>query len=355
MDTDSLFYRLASGYFVCSIENIFYKIYSPNISLKQKGHALYLSTIEDNKFDTKSWITQDMVDNLLKIYNIWNKDLQDQYDSLLKNIDNAKIELYLKYRDIKNRDKIKKLILDLYKKTNDLYSKKNYFNYLTLEYYSNSLRNQFLVMNCTYTSDNIRVFGDDLESVDTKLLEAILIEMYNNQIIPEDIKKLAHCDVWRSYWDASKGLVFGGSCIDWTDDQRALVNYSKTLDSIREHTECPDDDVLKDDLALDGWILYQKDKISKEKKKQEIIDKVGDTGNKHHKNNKDYINETFIITNDSNEAKDIFSLNDMTTRHDILATQKIVSEKGSLPWSEAMHFKRHINTELNRKAKEQRK
>jgi len=353
VDTEALFYRIINGYFVCSIENNFYKVYAPTINLKQKAYSLYLSVIEDNKFDTESWITQDMIDNLLKINKIWNDDLQKDYDSTLKNIEYAKIDLYLKYNNLDAKNKIKKLLKTLDKKINDLYNRKHYFDSLTLEYYSNSLKNQFLVMNSTYDQDDEKVFGDDINNVDTKLLESILFELYSNQISIDEIRTLAHAEIWKSYWDASKENLFGTPCVNWTDDQRGLINYSKMLDSIREHPECPDENIIKDDQALDGWILYQKQKNIKEKKKQEIIDKVGEKQTSNSKN-KDYINETFIITDSDEEAKEIFELNDITTQKDIIATHEIVKEKGSIPWSEAKHFKRHINAKLNTLGKSKR-
>lgn len=357
MDTENLFYRVISGYSIYYIDNSIYRVYSPTLKLKQEAHRLYLSIIDENKFDTKSWISKETIDNLLKIYNIWDNNKQVEYDKLIKSLDNAKIELYLKYSDHKNRNRIKKLIEDINSNLNILNNKKHYFDYLTLDYYSTSLKNQFLIMNCVYNDKNEKIFGDDLDKIDTRLLENILREIYENNISYEDIKNLARSDIWRSYWDASKNSVFEGKTTDWTDDQRALVNYSKTLDSVREHTECPNDDIFNDSDALDGWILYQKDKIEKEKKKQKIMDRVGgDNKSKNYSNspNKDMINETFIITDSQEEAQEIFDLNDNTTKHDILATYKLIDQRGSIPWSEAKHFKRHIDSKRNQLVKDVR-
>jgi len=71
-------------------------------------------------------------------------------------------------------------------------------------------------------------------------------------------------------------------------------------DNIYEHPECPDDLIIEDDDALDGWLIHQKNK-NKQLKKQAALDSSNPNLKK--------AQEVFMMANDMNEAEDILSLN----------------------------------------------
>ncbi len=340
MDLEEILYRIISGYYYITVNNSIYKIYSPKLNLKQKAHSLYLSILEDNKYDTSSWISKSVIDNLLKIYDIWDNKREDNLNHLVKSLENAKIELYLNFSKIKQRESIKNLIASINKQINENINKKHYFDCLTLEYYSSSLKNQYLLMHTVYTEKDEKIFGDSLDDVDTIFLEKIIYEIYHNSISMDDIKNLANNELWRSYWDSSKDSIFEGKPTDWTEEQRSLVNITKMMDAIREHHERPPEEVFGDFDALDGWILHQKQTAEKEKKKEQISSMV--SGNK-----KERMDEVFVVTNSTQEAQEIFSLNDPTTRQNIKTMSKIVQEKGPVKWSELPHVKREIQNKFN--------
>jgi hypothetical protein len=340
VDLEEILYRIISGYYYITVNNSIYKIYSPKLNLKQKAHSLYLSILEDNKYDTSSWISKSVIDNLLKIYDIWDNKREDNLNHLVKSLENAKIELYLNFSKIKQRESIKNLIASINKQINENINKKHYFDCLTLEYYSSSLKNQYLLMHTVYTEKDEKVFGDSLDDVDTIFLEKIIYEIYHNSISMDDIKNLASNELWRSYWDSSKDSIFEGKPTDWTEEQRSLVNITKMMDAIREHHERPPEEVFGDFDALDGWILHQKQTAEKEKKKEQISSMV--SGNK-----KERMDEVFVVTNSTQEAQEIFSLNDPTTRQNIKTMSKIVQEKGPVKWSELPHVKREIQNKFN--------
>jgi hypothetical protein len=340
VDIENVLYRIVGGYYFITVDDTIYKIYSPKIKLKQKAHRLYLSILDDNKYDTSSWISKNVIDNLLKIYNIWDDKKEKQLEHSLKSLDNAKVELYLNYSNTITRDRLKKLIVSLNKQINDSINKKHHFDYLTLEYYSHSLKNQFLIMNTVYYENDEKVFGDNIYDMDSILLEKILYEIFSVSISLDDIKTLSHHECWRSYWDASKENIFDGSSINWTEEQRSLVNITRMIDSIREHTEPPSEEILKDFDALDGWILHQKDKNEKEKKKQQISDMVS-------AGKKDRMDEVFIVTNSREQAQEIFDLNDRQTKSNIVNMSKIANKKGSVKWAELPHIKRELDNKFN--------
>jgi hypothetical protein len=70
-------------------------------------------------------------------------------------------------------------------------------------------------------------------------------------------------------------------------------------DNIHEHPECPDDVIIADDDALDGWMLVQKNK-SLQEKKQKGVEQLGKSGNS---------SEVFLMANDIEEASEIVDMN----------------------------------------------
>ena len=339
MDLENLLYRIINGYYTISIDDVVYKIVFPNIAIKQASHHLYLKTIEEQKYDTNAWIADSHIEHLLNIYNIWNPDLEKQLNQLVKDLEKAKIELYKNFSNSEVKRSIKDLILNINNNINEYYNKKHYFDYLTLEYYAQNIKNQYLITNMVYDIEGNRIFKDDnFENINYLFLEKILYEIHKNTLDTITIKKIVRTDLWKSYWNVSKEKIFPGTVKDWTDEQRSLINFSKVLDSIREHMEAPAEEIMDDDDALDGWILYQNHKNDTERKKKQISDKFG--------LDKKQAGEVFLFTNNNEEKEEIYSLNDTQTNKDIKDMINITQKQGKVNWTELPHIQREIKQQL---------
>jgi hypothetical protein len=339
VDLENLLYRIINGYYYISIDNIKYKIISPDINIKQQAHNMYLNTIDEHKYDINSWISDNQIQHLLHIYGIWNKDLENKLNSIVKDLEKTKIELYKNFYNSEVRASIKQLISNINNHISDLHNKKYYFDYLTLEYYAQNIKNQYLITNMVYDIDGHRVFKDDsFENINYIFLEKILYEIHKHVLDTSTIKQIVRSELWKSYWNVSKESIFPGTVKDWTDEQRSLVNFSKVLDSIREHMEAPSDEIMMDDDALDGWILYQNHKNETEKKKQQISDKFS--------LDKKRAGEVFLLTNNSDERQEIYGLNDTQTNKDIKEMIEITQKEGKVNWTDLPHVKREIKQQL---------
>lgn len=345
MDLEKLIYRIINGHYTITIDGSVYKVILPNISIKQEAHSVYLKTIDDHKYDTSSWITSKNIENLLTIYNIWNNDKEDKFNNLVKDLDQHKINLSRNYINLNIRASIKSTIDIFNKEINDLYSQKHCFDYLTLEYYAQSIKNQYLIANMVYSLDNKKILTYyDFDNMDSMFLEKILSEIHNNSIDSLTIKKISRHDLWRSFWGVSKENIFEGKIKDWTDEQRSLVNFSNVLDSIRGHMEAPSEDIIKDDDALDGWILYQNQKNEQQKTKNLLDEKFNLSKKK--------AGEVFVISQDKNERKSINDLNDAQTKKDIKNMIKLSNEKeGPIDWADLPHVRRELQQEVRNKGK----
>lgn len=339
MDLENLLYRIINGYYLLSINDSIYKIICPNITIKQQAHNIYLDSIEEYKYDTTCWISDNQISHLLNIYNIWNQDLETKLQSITKDLEKTKIELYKNFSNSQLKNNIKQAIYNINYHINDLYNKKHYFDYLTLEYYAQNIKNQYLITNMVYDTNGNKIFKEDnFENTDYLFLEKILYEIHKNTLDTSTIKQIVRSDIWKSYWNISKEKIFPGTVKDWTDEQRSLVNFSKVLDSIREHMEAPSDDIIEDDDALDGWILFQNHKIESERKKQQISDKFG--------LDKKKAGEVFLLTKDNNEKEEIYGLNDPQTNRDIKEMIDITKKEGKVSWTDLPHVKREIQQQL---------
>lgn len=343
-DAESTLYRVLTGYYYIYINNARYRILLPNIEQKYFAHNTYLSIINEYKYED-DWITEKNISNILKIYNIWNDSKEKYLNDSKELLDKTKIQYFLNFNTSSVKSQIKKAIDNLNKTINNLYNEKYSLNYLTLENYAQNIKNQILVSSMILNDDNTRVFGSDINDIDTDLLENFIREIYKCSLRQEDIKKLARHELWRSYWGSNKDKIFPGSVVDWTDEQRSLVNFTRTLDSIREHLEAPEEEIISDDDALDGWMLYQHEKALKEKKQKHISEKYG-LNNKHGQ-------EVFILANNQEEAKEIFSLNDPGSMREIKEMKQAVEKTDQLiNWTELPHVQRELKQQAIQAQKE---
>lgn len=335
-DTEELVYRIINGYYYININNQTYKVLSPNLEIKQSAHNIYLSIINSNKFDDTNWLRKSEADEILKTQQIWNQDKEEQLKILNNRLDDMKIELYLKFLDPTMKKKIKASLETGKSRIQDMMNMKSSMDHLTLEFYADGLKNEYIILNTVYDLDNELVFGDN---VDTNFFELIVTTINKYSIGMDTLRAVARSDLWKSYWDAAKEQVFPLPAYNWTDEQRLIINLSKMYDSVREHPECPEDDVIIDDDALDGWMIFHRRRVEKERKKNKLMDAIGGK----YKN----ANEIFIVTNSVEEAKEIYSLNDPQAMAAINHMKSLAqSSDQPIQWADLPHVKAELQNKL---------
>jgi hypothetical protein len=334
-DIEDIIYRIISGFYYIEVDGTVYKIVLPKLSVKHEAQNIYRLALNRSKFDD-GWISSGEIENYLKYFNIWNNDKAKLLEGLPKELNKYKIQLYLNFNHPENKKQIKETIKSLNKQINELTNDKQSFDYLSLDSYALGLKNQFIISQTVYHNNEL-VFNGNFEDTDSTLLEKIILEIHRNSLSAYTLKTISRHDLWKSYWDASKERIFKSPAIEWTDEQISLINLSKMLDSIREHPECPNDEIIADFDALDGWLLHQQEKMEKEKKKQAISDKYG--------LDKQNGSEVFLVTDSVEETKEIYSLNSREDNYNIKTMHQAVKEKGEMKWSEVPHVQRQLKQE----------
>lgn len=323
VNIEYLLYRILLGYYNITFNNLDCVVYYPSLNIKYKAEQLYLKVLDDHKFDTE-WLSDIQLQILLEKNNIWN----NEKDNYLKNqqnlLDKTKIELYKDFSNQQLKNKHKKLISSINSIVNNLITEKTSLDYLTLDFFASTIKHEYILMNTTYYNERLLLKDND----DHKLVQDLSYEILKHQINMTTLKQIARSDLWKSYY--SENVMYPNGTLETNDDYRNLINLSKMYDSIKQHPEAPTEEVTNDDDALDGWLLLQKEKATKDKRKNQVLDRI--RGNKI----KD-AKELFVITQDQKEAEEIFGLNDPKTMKDIRASIDMAKQKGKVSWTDLDH------------------
>lgn len=84
-------------------------------------------------------------------------------------------------------------------------------------------------------------------------------------------------------------------------------------DKIYEHPDCPDNDILEDDDALDGWMLHQQKENKRLKKEKGVNSLLGSKNSQ--------ADEIFLMAKNQDQKDDIVGLN--TKNSDMRRQSKI--------------------------------
>jgi len=295
-DLELLLYRIFCGYLNFTVNNESYKLLCADLSLKYEAQILYNNIINDEKYN--DWLREENLENWLIQLNLWTKDTKMILKDIEKKIENNKADYYSNFKFNEKKNNIKKNLDNYRKQLNSILVKKEELYSNTLEGYANSIKNEFIITHTLY-KNNILVFNNKINENNYLLFNTIVNELNKHNIDVSSFKKLSRSSLWRSYWNVKKHNTFTDSL---TDDQRTLIGISQMYDRVYEHPDCPSDEIIEDDDALDGWMIVQKRKIEKDKKQQQI-----DTLNPKLKN----AQEVFLFANNQEEAQEIVGLNNL--------------------------------------------
>ena len=323
-------YRILNGFYYIDHQTQKYKVVYPSIELKYKAQELYLGLLEDNKYDT-SWYSNNQISLILHQNNIWNPSKEDYLKQQEALLDSEKIALYQNFMNTTKRNSHKKTIAIIHRIINSLLLEKKSLDYLTLSFFAETIKYEFIIMNCILDIKTERkIFSkNSLNNSDYKTIQDLSKTILLKQLNTDDLRQVAKSDLWRSYYTESN--LFDKPSIYQNDDQRHLFKLTQMYDSVKQHPEAPNDDVIEDDDALDGWFLFQKAKALQEKTKNQVLDKIGGIS----KINKS--GEVFVVTNDLAEARAVNNLNDPKTKQDIARTKQVAQTKGSVSWTDLDH------------------
>jgi hypothetical protein len=314
-----LLHRILCGKLYFYFKGEKYELRSSDNLIRYESDILYQNIINEEKYN--EWIREENMLEVMQGLGLWHNGTESSIKQLNAKIDNLKVDLFKNFAVISKHSKLRQSLQSTRNQLNKILSaKQDFFNH-TLEGYALSIKNEYIIYNTLYKKNKKVLNYNDSNSTSYTFFNDLISEINKYSVSIEDIKNVAKSDNWKSYWNANKNNIFPGSTTEWTDDQRGLVNLSKMYDSVYEHPECPNDNVINDDDMLDGWMIVQKRKNEKEKN-QKTIEEL----NPKLKN----AQEVFLMANDKADAQNILDLNSEESLYRLNQKMAVVNKLGSV-------------------------
>lgn len=273
---------------------------------------------------------------LLLNTNMINEDDQFDYLNIPKQLEDLKIDIF------KNFDGDTKRFRADYEKLenrfHEVLNKKHAWDSYTAEGIAALAKTYYLIEKNTYKNGQLY----DFENVS---LEQVLLYYKKNYIDDTKMRLLARTDPWLSIYDnRSGGKIFEQE----TDDQQRLLSYTNMYKNIREHGDCPKEAIINDDLALDGWVLYQRRERDRDKAREQLDKKlnpkVAQAQDVYVPSAKDTFGKSYF--GNYEKAKEIDNLNDEQAKN--IKKQRMKQTEGKvLSVTELQDIKNKVQMELN--------
>lgn len=311
-ELDTLINRIISGYQFIEIKDNLYKLVSPTVDLKMAADYLYHKTYQDNLFS--SFIPKENIDYLLIYTNMISEDIDQQIKTTEKTLENAKIQYYKQFFQSSVKTRNQKKIRSIEALLHKAYGDKQYLDFLTLEHYCENIKNEYLLCKTLMDQDDNLIF-ENYPNVNHILFNNIAQKIAQNIIPVSKYKEIVKSDSWRKLYNSNPTNVFNRSASEHTEEQKAIISIHQMYSKIYEHPECPEDAIIEDDDALDGWMLNQQKENKKQKMEKGVDNLLGKKGQK--------AQEVFLLPKTQEEFEDINSLNSPQAQKKLKARQAV--------------------------------
>lgn len=297
-EQEQILARLMNNKIYCYIDKKCYIIKNPTLDIISLGQHIYNQTLSQYRF--KDWLTDNDCLNILLSRGLLTVQYEHNQQQLIKRIENTKVDYYKAVvrisKDIKT---IRKQLDMMISKLADMYEIRHMFDIYTVEGFAFLTQELFVLAKTIYDSNNCLLW-DDNSTIDYRLLN-IKAKLLDMSIGSSKLREFARSDYWRLYWKAGKPNPFHTQIGTLTAEQKLISMYSAMYDQIYEHSECPGDNVINDDDALDGWMIMQRQTREQDKKEKQVERSISVK--------QKGADEIFLMAKDTEDAKQIYALN----------------------------------------------
>ena len=270
-----LTHEIISGKKTIFYRNQRYTLMNPSLDIILEADLIYTQHYDNLLYEDNFFLLEEIDQKLIQ-YQIFFPAHQQELEEKNKELESFKKTLFQEYKDTKNRIKIQRQIAALKKNLGHLYNLKHYLDFLTLEKHCDNIRYEYIIANTFYDYNKNKLVFDysDLYNTNNVFFNGIIDAITDRMIDISTLKQIVISEYWKNIYTNNKENIFPFSAIEYTEEQKSLINLSVMYDSIYQHPDCPDDEIIADEDALDGWMLIQKDKIRKEKVKKGVQSKM---------------------------------------------------------------------------------
>lgn len=303
MDFDLLIARIIAGCFRFTSEGRRFLIRQPGRLRRYKAQQVYQEALEEAFAD--ELYSDDEIDAMLRANGLWDEEREHKLKTLKEDVDKLKVNLFKSFFKSRDRDFIRKALNIARMEIYDLTSQKNIYAPMGASGFAAVARTRYLVGSGLYDDKGKRVWrDDDFYKGNDSLLDEAVTAYSEAQISDAQARAVARSDQWRSVWNCQAVCsdIFGRAAVDLTEEQRSLLSWSQLYDSVAEHPNPPDDSILADDDAFDGWMIIQKKE--RDRQRREAMSEATLSGMKLPDSG-----EIFLVADTEEDLEKIESLN----------------------------------------------
>lgn len=347
-ERDFFIARIKSGYLRLKHENQIYK-YQLNKDLIYESEEIFINTYDECL--NNNVMTEEEIYPFLIERQIWSESEEERLNKLLPDyIENAKV---LMYQSFNKPESVKKQRLYLNRVKKELYNifdVRHQFDYLSCQGAALYARWQFLVQECVTTISGEKIDWYKVNPHD------ILSTINQMNIEESDLRFIAKTEPWSTLWTISKGLnLFDGAVSNYTEEQKILIRWSMIYDNVREHEDCPSQELIMDDDCFDGWMILKRREQNEEKQKEDLNNKLGIHSHAQQiffpvKNqySSDYIAEDGSIKKTGEDPEKIFNMNNILAKSIIEQRVNSINKYGKLNVNELPDVRQNLDMEITR-------
>lgn len=315
-----LTYRIINGYYTYNGLKICY----PSIECLYEAQARY--NLAYDEAIAQEVITESELLEIMYQLNEWSEYEENQLTILPKHIEEFQKQIYDNFESKKTLNQIFLYIDKAREELIKLLNKKAMFNYLTAEGLGLYAKIQYVVENSVYENDRLCDW-------DKYNLNELIYEYNTNVIEDKILRYLARNYPWSDFWavDRNNGNLLGKPSCQYSDDQRRIVGWSLLYDNLRENPDCPSDEVIECDDALDGWLLIQREKRDRESNLDQAERKYGNKAG-----------DLFIPVESQEQAQKIYDLNTPMARAVVKSRLGQIEKHGEIDESDLLDVKQQI-------------
>jgi len=305
-EKDFIVSRIVSGRLRCNIvlnkELSMFCLHSNTREQKYIANELFDEIKREGELD--GVLSDDEMLSWMIDYDVWNDDLQERMDGLIKDVEEIKVKLFQLTFNTNQRYIVRTKLQEAKNEIDELYNRRHSYDYVTTTGLALSAKMRYLIGTSLYLHDGKQYWGEDGWNDSDNVIDKILEFCSSNKLSDEQMREVSRTDPWSTIWSSCKTSrdVFNIPSADMSAEQQSLINWSLIYDNIKQHPDCPTDDIFNDDDRLDGWLILQRRERESELFKKEAEGKLSDKVSKS--------DEIYLMAGTKEDARKIDSLNE---------------------------------------------
>tara|TARA_R110002020_G_scaffold250181_3_gene464272 strand:- start:2039 stop:3061 length:1023 start_codon:yes stop_codon:yes gene_type:complete len=299
-EKELLLARIKCGYYIYRKKDLTLYIY-PTTKHQDYESQFIFSEAYKEALSEGSMVEEELLE-MLQDQDLWNKTKEERLEELSKEDDKYKKEVFESFFNAEEREEARRELNRARQETLSLLNDRHSYDHLTCNGIATFAKSIWVIENTTKLPN-----GDPYEWEEIKP-DRLLTEIRKDGIHENQYRELARTTPWRNFWNCRKSCsgVFDVPAMDLNTEQISLVSFSLMYDNIYQSTECPTDEIVEDNDAIDGWLILQREKQSKSQK-EKLLEKLH---SKHEKSK-----DIFVKADDADHARRINSLNGNYAQH----------------------------------------